>query len=340
MTSAPLANESCGFTEYMDNSGSAAAPLYNKASGSVGFYQSSEPDVGFQQEQSVHQSLQPQNVYRGNRPVPKAAPATKQLAPMQHPYKAGNTTFKVEQNDPSARRADPGAGSNSKYNQYQPSRSAQYGQGSRPGPSQMSQQPSYKPPKAYQFSQQAVHQRPAQVPARPGPRSGQQRSNAWNFTNSFGPQPLAVEKKKGTKPSAQNPQVKIKPANEMSLRILTAVIDGMRHWSQFRDKVPHLFEIFATLDSAVTLGPHGAKNFLIRNGKEVAQCVYYENEKELPRLIRGQVHRCVGNYDSSRSVLVCVSIRPALPSELRNAQEAVKVCDAEMRALVKTFSEV
>lgn len=63
-------------------------------------------------------------------------------------------------------------------------------------------------------------------------------------------------------------------------------------------------------------------------------------EQVLPRLIRGQVHRCVGNYDRSRDVLTCVSVRPGLPSELQNAQEAVKVCDAEMRALIKSFSEV
>lgn len=39
----------------------------------------------------------------------------------------------------------------------------------------------------------------------------------------------------------------VKPATEHSLRILTAVIDGMRHWSQFKDKVPYLFEIFGEL---------------------------------------------------------------------------------------------
>lgn len=96
-------------------------------------------------------------------------------------------------------------------------------------------------------------------------------------------------------------QEKTKPAVENSLRILTAVIDGMRHWSRFKDRVPYLFEIFgqlmgswcgpdvyymkltwcvfpsATLDSAVTLGQHGAKNFLMRDGKETVQCVFYEN---------------------------------------------------------------
>lgn len=39
----------------------------------------------------------------------------------------------------------------------------------------------------------------------------------------------------------------MKPAIENSLRILTSVIDGMRHWSQFKDKVPYLFEIFGQL---------------------------------------------------------------------------------------------
>lgn len=33
----------------------------------------------------------------------------------------------------------------------------------------------------------------------------------------------------------------------------------------------------ATLDSAVTLGQHGAKNFLMRDSKGVVQCVFYEN---------------------------------------------------------------
>lgn len=46
---------------------------------------------------------------------------------------------------------------------------------------------------------------------------------------------------------AQQATFPVKPATENSLRILTAVIDGMRHWSQFKDKVPYLFEIFGQL---------------------------------------------------------------------------------------------
>ncbi|XP_019903440.1 spermatogenesis-associated protein 22 isoform X3 [Esox lucius] len=132
----------------------------------------------------------------------------------------------------------------------------------------------------------------------------------------------------------------VKPTAENSLRILTAVIDGMRHWSRLKDRALYLFEIFATLDSAVTAGSHGAKNFLMRDGKEVVQCVFYENELELPRLIRGQVHRCVGNFDRTRDTLICVSVRAALPSEQRMVYESVKASDIEMRIVVKSLSEV
>lgn len=215
-------------------------------------------------------------------------------------------------------------------------------------------------------------------------------------------------------------QEKTKPAMENSLRILTAVINGMRHWSQFKDKVPYLFELFGQLNECCCFlwrhkhfFPSTIKMMLCsslsdawlcshiwspwsqklpharREGSYAVcllwKCEYEKNkqakfllrsklnkynlslsgnsnwlrakitdtspdwwllqsrgqqEQELPRLIRGQVHRCVGNYDRSRDVLTCVSVRPGLPSELRNAQEAVKACDEEMRALVKSLSEV
>ncbi|XP_062844726.1 spermatogenesis-associated protein 22 [Trichomycterus rosablanca] len=132
----------------------------------------------------------------------------------------------------------------------------------------------------------------------------------------------------------------VKPVAKKSLRILTAVIDGMKHWSQFKDKVPMMFEVFGTLDSAVTIGKFGAKNFLIRDGKDVVPCVYYENDQALPRLIRGQVHRCVGNYDRQKNIFTCVSVRAASPSEQRNAQQAVKASDAEMRNVVGLLDEI
>uniref|UniRef100_A0A3Q1F691 Spermatogenesis associated 22 n=1 Tax=Acanthochromis polyacanthus TaxID=80966 RepID=A0A3Q1F691_9TELE len=251
------------------------------------------------------------------------------------------------------RQQDSSASVNSRQNKYQTPRSesAQSKPTPRTGFSQMGRQPS---PYSQQSRPPLPPPPPVPPPRRPSAHAVQPQKNSWKFTNSFEPQRPSFEgKRNSNQPQTARPtetQVEfdmknqgafpVKPAIENSLRILTAVIDGMRHWSQFRDKVPYLFEIFATLDSAVTLGRYGAKNFLIRDGKDVVQCVFYENEQVLPRLIRGQVHRCVGNYDRSRDVLICVSVRPGLPSELRNAQEAVKACDAEMRLLVKLLSEV
>ncbi|KGL75955.1 Spermatogenesis-associated protein 22, partial [Tinamus guttatus] len=127
--------------------------------------------------------------------------------------------------------------------------------------------------------------------------------------------------------------------NQNSLRIISAVIESMKHWSQYTYKTALLFEVLGTLDSAVTPGAYGAKNFLLRDGKESLPCVFYEIDRELPRLIRGRVHRCMGNYDAKRNIFKCVSVRPASLPEQNTFQEFVKVADVEMTAYVKTMNE-
>ncbi|XP_056254246.1 spermatogenesis-associated protein 22 isoform X1 [Seriola aureovittata] len=347
LTSAPSVNEFFSHSEYLANT--SAAPSHSSPS-TYGGYQASGPFSGPSQShqcyrQGVSQSTQPQQ-YESNRPAPGPAPTTRAFAPVPHPYKGGSSSSKTGQPSYPARQQD------SRQNKYQTPSSSESAQ-TKPTPhtgwSQRGQQLSYRPPDAtHQYPQQSRPLPPPVPPtSTPAARAVQPQNNSWKFTNSFGPLSSSFEGKMSsnqpqtTRPTqTQQETFPRKPAPENSLRILTAVIDGMRHWSQFKDKVPYLFEIFATLDSAVTLGRHGAKTFLIRDGKEAVQCVFYENEQELPRLIRGQVHRYVGNYDCSRDVLMCVSIRPCLPSELRNAQESIKACDAEMRALVKSLSEV
>uniref|UniRef100_A0A3B4AYG1 Uncharacterized protein n=1 Tax=Periophthalmus magnuspinnatus TaxID=409849 RepID=A0A3B4AYG1_9GOBI len=242
---------------------------------------------------------------------------------------------KSEQTNYSVGQNDPGVGVYSGFNQYQPPRNNPSGPASLPRSSQMCQQQmSYKPPNAtFKFSQQSTLRSPP-VQAR---------------THRT---PLIQSTQKPTQPTPlKNTGASLETKFHIYLRYLVSVGLGCiilciaiairsSFFTYNNCELCNLFSFSATLDSAVTLGPHGAKRFIVRDGKEFVQCVYYENEKELPRLIRGQVHRCVGNYDRIRNVLVCVSIRPALPSEQRNAQEAVRVCDAEMRALVKTLSEV
>ncbi|NWI95560.1 SPT22 protein, partial [Pitta sordida] len=135
-----------------------------------------------------------------------------------------------------------------------------------------------------------------------------------------------------------SPQLKIREKRN-SLRILSAVIESLRHWSQYSYKTALLFEVLGTLDSAVTPGAYGAKNFLLRDGKEALPCVFYEIDRELPRLIRGRVHRCMGSYDAKRNVFKCVSVRPASAPEQNTFRDFVKVADVEMTAFVKTMNE-
>ncbi|XP_048126659.1 spermatogenesis-associated protein 22 isoform X3 [Alosa alosa] len=43
------------------------------------------------------------------------------------------------------------------------------------------------------------------------------------------------------------PVLQMKSVSEKTLRILTVVIEGMRHWSQFKNKAPMLFELFVSI---------------------------------------------------------------------------------------------
>ncbi|XP_072909392.1 spermatogenesis-associated protein 22 isoform X4 [Hemitrygon akajei] len=125
-----------------------------------------------------------------------------------------------------------------------------------------------------------------------------------------------------------------------TLRVMTATIEGMKHWTQYSDRLALLFEVFATLDSAVITGEHGAKNFLLRDRKNSVPCVFYETDRDLPRLIRGQIHRCMGTYDKKRNLFKCVSVRPTTAVEQKTFTEFVSVADAEMTQFVKALNEV
>ncbi|XP_031207102.1 spermatogenesis-associated protein 22 [Mastomys coucha] len=125
-----------------------------------------------------------------------------------------------------------------------------------------------------------------------------------------------------------------------SLRIISAVIESMKYWRAQVQKTVLLFEVLAVLDSAVTPGPHYSKTFLMRDGKNVLPCVFYEIDRELPRLIRGRVHRCVGHYDPDKNIFKCVSVRPASASEQKTFQAFVTVVDAEMKYHTKVMNEM
>ncbi|KAM9847025.1 spermatogenesis-associated protein 22 [Aulostomus maculatus] len=341
LTSAPSESEFFSHSEYLA-SPSSAAP--HNSAGSYGCYQASAPLSGGDQSYQGNKRVVPQPTvpqeYGSHRP----APTMRSYATIPHPCKVGGASSEMGKPNSLLRQQHSSSVDNSSQGKYQAScssESARIKQTSSTALSPMGQRSSYKPA-SLPYQQLRPPLPPVPPPSRPS-ACATHSQKTWAFTNSFGQQSSSSKEISSTNKHQslrQTQDESTKPEIENTLRILTAVIGGMRHWSQFKDKVPYLFEIFATLDSAVTMGHQGAKNFLMRNGKEVVQCVFYETEQELPRLIRGQVHRCVGNYDRHRDTLRCVSVRPGQPSEQRNAQEAIKACDAEMRALVKLLREV
>ncbi|MBN3280684.1 SPT22 protein, partial [Polyodon spathula] len=167
----------------------------------------------------------------------------------------------------------------------------------------------------------------------------QPQSSSWKFKST--PQ-INQFKEDNPNNSFDVPQPKVlskvKPAEEKSLRLVTTVVAGMKRWSQYSDRAPFLFEVSATLDSAVTTGSHGAKTFLLRDGMDAVQCVFYETVS-IP-IVSYFIYYAQRNYDKKRNQLKCVSVRPATTLEQRNFPESVKASDMEMRQYIKMLNEV
>uniref|UniRef100_A0A8B9C3V3 Spermatosis associated 22 n=1 Tax=Anser brachyrhynchus TaxID=132585 RepID=A0A8B9C3V3_9AVES len=163
-----------------------------------------------------------------------------------------------------------------------------------------------------------THARTGQWPVKPNtvPRSLQDHGLAYKF-NCNSQQSNMNEKQFDCVPEDKIQEVSStelkRKEKRNSLRIISAVIESMKHWSQYAYKTALLFEVL---------------------GK------YILKDRELPRLIRGRVHRCMGNYDTKRNIFKCVSVRPATIPEQNTFQEFVKIADVEMTAYVKTMNEI
>ncbi|XP_013410479.1 spermatogenesis-associated protein 22-like [Lingula anatina] len=122
---------------------------------------------------------------------------------------------------------------------------------------------------------------------------------------------------------------------DTSLKILTATIEGMKHWSQYKKDIPLIFEIYAHLDSAISSTPDNlGKTFEMKDCKQRILCTFYEIDRPLPRLIRGQLLRCVGSLNNDGTTFKCVSVRPALDLEKKVIQQNIAAADRSMRKIV------
>ncbi|RUS76875.1 hypothetical protein EGW08_015366 [Elysia chlorotica] len=136
-------------------------------------------------------------------------------------------------------------------------------------------------------------------------------------------------------------RTKDKPAKDTSMRIFTCPISSLKSWVGLKVyDGPVMFEVYGLLDSATVRDSTGTgKEFILRDDTDSIKCVFYEIDRELPRLTRGQVHRVVGFADRKRGILQAVSVRPALKEERKVCQAASAASQAEMERLAAATSE-
>lgn len=313
------------------NTGCLSVPLFNQRKRSRLPFTSNPSEI-FGQSSQWNQQANLSSQQAGGKYASSPGMAGRGYTPLPHPRKPAYAWPQIGQQRPPVRQDSM---ANQIHGAFPSSNSASYGQPSWSSGIQ-NQQSFNRPTNSFRMPY-----RPQPCSSVAGNSQGPlNHSGTWNFrpigqsTSGMWPKEKMDTSVVQTTPKQQ------KPSRETSMRVITAVIEGMKHWSQYKNRVPMLFEIFATLDSAVTIGEHGAKKFLMRDDKHVVQCLYYENDQTLPRLIRGQVHRCVGNYDKDKDIMKCVSVRAASLSEQKNAQEAVRASDAELRNVLLTLSEI
>lgn len=127
---------------------------------------------------------------------------------------------------------------------------------------------------------------------------------------------------------------------DKSLKFLTATVQSVLKWKQHEDKVTSIYEVFGILDSQVSLNAAGnGKNFIIKDKTGILRCTFWEMDRQLPRLTRGQMHRCVGFLDKKSGTFNCVSIRPSKQTELLCMADFLKGSELVMQQQLATFKE-
>ncbi|XP_046569950.1 uncharacterized membrane protein DDB_G0293934-like isoform X2 [Haliotis rubra] len=115
-----------------------------------------------------------------------------------------------------------------------------------------------------------------------------------------------------------------KGKDQTGLRVLCSSVAMVKRSALQNDQLgPHLLEVFGVLDSAVVADKSGTgKEFVLRDETDAVHCIFYEIDRSLPRLIRGQWQRCVGTVEHKSGRLKCVSVRAAGPDEKHLAKLA------------------
>ncbi|ESO97882.1 hypothetical protein LOTGIDRAFT_228416 [Lottia gigantea] len=172
--------------------------------------------------------------------------------------------------------------------------------------------------------------------------SNNNRNNRYqpNFiTNSQ--QFRSNEKQIVQQPTTKSKIVQKPPEIDKSLKIITTDIDGCKKWGQRKGaNMNLLFEVFGMVDSAVLMNQSGTgKEFILKDGMDTIQCLFYEIDRSLPRLTRGQWHRCVGTYEGKTGKMKCVAVRPAGPEERKLAKLTMYLSNKSLEGFSRAISE-
>ncbi|KAI0226286.1 hypothetical protein LSAT2_023081, partial [Lamellibrachia satsuma] len=135
--------------------------------------------------------------------------------------------------------------------------------------------------------------------------------------------------------------IESKEKGDTSLRLLTTTVVTLQRWSQYRQKITLMFEIFGMLNSAVlTADKATAKEFMLKDDTGIIKCIFYQIDRDLNRMTRGQWYRCVGTLDTSTRKLRCVSVRPTSIEERKHSKLFVSASDVAMMEWIKRSREM
>ncbi|KAJ8042809.1 Spermatogenesis-associated protein 22 [Holothuria leucospilota] len=122
--------------------------------------------------------------------------------------------------------------------------------------------------------------------------------------------------------------------NEKSMKVLTVGIEGVRKWSQILAGDGMLmFEVFARKNSIVSSNEgNNAKLFTLQDGNHTLRCIFYETDRSLPQVQKGQMVRCLGSFQVTQNIFHCVAIRIVSPTEQRWMKVQISACDKALRS--------
>ncbi|XP_013065431.2 spermatogenesis-associated protein 22-like isoform X2 [Biomphalaria glabrata] len=130
-----------------------------------------------------------------------------------------------------------------------------------------------------------------------------------------------------------------KSEKDSSMQIFTCSISSMKSWASCNiTDIMVMFEIYGLVDSATLRDSSGTgKEFILRDDTSSIKCIFYEIDRELPRLIRGQVYRVVGLM--RKDLLQVVHVRSADKEERQVCILASQVSQREMEQVIRTHNE-